>query len=186
MLIEVSSAEVLPVMNIKHLTTKISGFVLPAFFLLGLVAVAGTSAQAQDRGNRGRDRQERRDSNRNWDRNRDGNRDRRDWNRDRSARNRDRGDWNRDRRVYTTPRNYGYYGNGSGYGYGNGYGYGAAAQSQGYQEGFYTGQSDASRGQSYDPQRSHYFRNQRGNGAYENGFLRGYAEGWRSVGGRRW
>ena len=60
-----------------------------------------------------------------------------------------------------------------------------------------TGSRDAERRQSYDPQRSHFYRNGRGdNGglgriddsyqfqqAYRSGFLRGYQEGYRRYGG---
>jgi len=67
---------------------------------------------------------------------------------------------------------------------------------QGYQDGFYTGSNDAQRGQNYDPQRSHFYRNGHGdNGnygnrgaysrAYRDGFLRGYDEGFRRYGGNR-
>ena len=77
-------------------------------------------------------------------------------------------------------------------------GYGNASQialSQGYQDGLYTGSSDAQRGQNYNPQRSHFYRNGHGNSggyygngyqyqqAYRNGFLRGYDEGFRRNGG---
>jgi len=61
----------------------------------------------------------------------------------------------------------------------------------------YTGSRDAERGQSYNPQRSHFYKNGHGdNGgygrygnnyqyqqAYRNGFLRGYNEGYRRNGG---
>jgi hypothetical protein len=83
-------------------------------------------------------------------------------------------------------------------GYGNNGGYGNASQialSQGYQDGLYTGSSDAQRGQNYNPQRSHFYRNGHGNSsgyygngyqyqqAYRNGFLRGYDEGFQRNGG---
>jgi hypothetical protein len=70
------------------------------------------------------------------------------------------------------------------------------AMNDGYQDGIYTGQRDAQRGQNYDPQRSHFYRNGHGdNGRYSNngrygggyqyeqayrdGFLRGYDQGFR-------
>lgn len=64
------------------------------------------------------------------------------------------------------------------------------ATNQGYQDGLYTGSNDVQRRQSYDPQRSHFYRSGRGSGgnygnsyqyeqAYRNGFLRGYDEGYR-------
>lgn len=74
--------------------------------------------------------------------------------------------------------------------------YGNYAANQGYQDGLYTGSNDAQRGQSYNPQRSHFYRNGHSdNGnygnrginsqAYRDGFLRGYAEGYRRSGGNR-
>jgi len=72
------------------------------------------------------------------------------------------------------------------------YQYGADAAEQGYRDGVYTGANDARRGQSYDPQRSHFFG--RGAGGfmvglfasgryqqeYRDAFLRGYAEGFQN------
>jgi hypothetical protein len=74
--------------------------------------------------------------------------------------------------------------------YGN---YNQIAFNQGYQDGIYTGSNDGQRGQNYNPQRSHFYRNGHGdNGgygrggnsyqfqqAYRQGFLRGYDEGFR-------
>ena len=74
--------------------------------------------------------------------------------------------------------------------YGN---YNQIAFDQGYQDGIYTGSNDGQRGQNYNPQRSHFYRNGHGdNGgygrggnsyqfqqAYRQGFLRGYDEGFR-------
>ncbi len=90
-------------------------------------------------------------------------------------------------------RNYGGYGNNGGYGnYNNIY---RLAADRGYQDGLNTGAEDAQRGQSYDPQRSHYYRNATygydssyGNKeaykqAYRDGFRRGYDEGFRQYGG---
>jgi hypothetical protein len=78
---------------------------------------------------------------------------------------------------------YGYYA----YPYGNYsqyvFGDSEAADAQGYQDGLSTGASDARRGQSDDPERSHYFKDAGfGNFAesYREGFLRGYADGFRS------
>jgi hypothetical protein len=55
------------------------------------------------------------------------------------------------------------------------------ATNQGFKDGLKTGSSDARRGQSNDPERSHYFQNA-GFGnfgeAYREGFLRGYAQGF--------
>ncbi|HEV7798769.1 MAG TPA: hypothetical protein VGO73_11465, partial [Pyrinomonadaceae bacterium] len=74
-------------------------------------------------------------------------------------------------------------------GYGNN-GYSQAAVNQGYQDGLYTGSSDAQRGQSYNPQRSHFYKD--GNSGYNNGqymqayrqgFLQGYQQGFQQYGG---
>jgi hypothetical protein len=46
-----------------------------------------------------------------------------------------------------------------------------------------TGSSDAARGQSYNPQRSHYFRNAN-SGSYRSAFLQGYRDGYQRYGGR--
>src|SRR2546421_5778791 len=107
------------------------------------------------------------------------------------GRDRDRDyDRDQDRRYRRNDRN-GRYGNVS-----------QIAASQGYQDGLYTGSNDAQRGQNYDPQRSHFYRNGHGgyggygnNGrygggnqnqqAYRDGLLRGYDEGFRRYGGNR-
>ena len=77
--------------------------------------------------------------------------------------------------------------------YGNVY---QIAANQGYQDGVYTGSNDAQRGQRYNPQRSHFYRNGHGNNggygnngrygnrydqqAYRDGFTRGYQEGFQN------
>lgn len=79
---------------------------------------------------------------------------------------------------------------------GGGYGYGfRIAQERGYQDGVQTGANDANRRQSYDPQRSHFFKNatygyERSYGnkeaykqAYRDAFVRGYDESFRRYGG---
>jgi hypothetical protein len=89
-------------------------------------------------------------------------------------------------RDYRRDDRYGRYGNIS-----------QVAINQGYQDGLSTGSRDSERRQSYDPQRSHFYRNGHGdNGglgridnsyqfqqAYRSGFLRGYQEGYRRYGG---
>jgi hypothetical protein len=79
------------------------------------------------------------------------------------------------------------------YGYRYGYPYGyygqyvfgdsVGADSQGYHDGLKTGEEDAHNGRSYDPERSHYFKDA-GFGnfaeAYREGFDRGYSAGFRS------
>jgi hypothetical protein len=79
---------------------------------------------------------------------------------------------------------------------GGGYGYGyRVAQERGYQDGLQTGSNDSSRRQSYDPQRSHFFKDatygyDRSYGnreaykqTYRDAFVRGYNEGFRRYGG---
>ena len=59
----------------------------------------------------------------------------------------------------------------------------AAAESQGYHDGLKTGQEDAKKGKSDDPERSHFFQDAGfGNFAesYRQGFLNGYNAGFRS------
>lgn len=108
------------------------------------------------------------------------------WPWERNQSRRDRRDRDRDYR-----RNDQYGRNG---GYGN---INQIALNQGFQDGIYTGSRDAQRGQSYNPQRSHFYRNGHGdNGgygrygnsyqyqqAYRNGFLRGYDQGFQRYGG---
>ena len=58
-----------------------------------------------------------------------------------------------------------------------------SALNQGYQDGIRTGEGDAKHRRSYDPERSHYFQ-EAGFGnfgeVYRQGFVRGYADGYRS------
>jgi hypothetical protein len=53
---------------------------------------------------------------------------------------------------------------------------------QGYQYGVNTGASDAQRGQSYSPQRSHYYRSASSQ-AFRQGFVQGYDAGFRQYNG---
>src|SRR5713226_7103901 len=179
-------------MKSNNFRNKIGRIFLALSFIAGIGLESSSAVQAQ------------------WDRDRDYRRNQdRDYRRDRD-RDRDRdGDRNRDyRRNDQYGRNGGYgnggYGNG---GYGNGGyggygGYNQVAMNQGYQDGLYTGSNDAQRGQNYDPQRSHFYRNGHGNNGnygnngrygngngysqtYRQGFLRGYDEGFRRYGGNR-
>lgn len=76
-----------------------------------------------------------------------------------------------------------------------------SAYDRGYNDGLYTGANDGRRGQTYDPERSHFYksgtdgyRSSKGSHnayklAYRDGFLRGYREGYQNwqkyfVGGR--
>jgi hypothetical protein len=91
--------------------------------------------------------------------------------------------------VFIGPRfGYGYYGYPYGY-YGYPYSYSSQyyfgssqdAANQGYQDGLKTGSNDERRGKSYDPQRSHYFKDSGfGNFAqdFRDGFSRGYSVGF--------
>jgi hypothetical protein len=79
---------------------------------------------------------------------------------------------------------YGYYGYPYYGSYGN-YVFGSSqdANNRGYHDGLITGSDDARRGQSYDPERSHYFKDAGfGNFAedYREGFSRGYSDGFRT------
>ena len=79
--------------------------------------------------------------------------------------------------YYGYPYGYGYYGYYSQYVFGDS----QAADGQGYQDGLKTGSNDARRGQSNDPERSHYFKDSGfGNFAqdYRGGFMRGYSQGF--------
>lgn len=176
-------------MKSDYLRKNIGRILLTFSFIAGICLASGTAVQAQRPWERNQDRQDRQDR---------GDRDRRDRDRD-YRRNRD---YDRDRdysrnRDDRYRRNNGGYGNG-GYGNGDYGGYGNSSQvamNQGYQDGLYTGSSDAQRGQNYNPQRSHFYRSGHGNNggyygngyqnpqAYRSGFLRGYDEGFRRNGG---
>jgi len=159
-------------------TQKPSGYLLVLFLLFGIAMISGTTAQAQYPWGWGQDRQQ-------------DNRDRDDRNRRRRDRDRD----DRYRRDDRYGRNNGGYDQYGGYGRNGGYGntY-QVAQQQGYSYGLNTGATDAQRGQSYDPQRSHYYRNANdgynsryGNRgqyqqAFRQGFLQGYREGYQRYG----
>lgn len=91
-------------------------------------------------------------------------------------------------RVFIGPR-FGYYPYWYGYPYSYGYygqyvfGDSVAADSQGYHDGLRTGEDDMRHGRSFDPERSHYFKDAGfGNFAedYREGFERGYSTGFRS------
>ena len=150
-------------MKIIGYRNKIGGAILALSLVFGIGMIASTTAQAQDRNNGQwrRDDRHRRDGDRDWRRNRDDDdryRGRRDDRNDRYGRNRGYG-------------NYGGYNNNS-----------QIELNQGYQAGLSTGSSDARRGQSYSPQRSHYYQDARSQ-QFRNGFVRGYAEGFRQYGG---
>jgi hypothetical protein len=168
----------------KNFGRGIGGALLSLAFVFGIVAVAGNTAQAQYRNNGRYDRRDhdndRSDRNRDWRRRRDDD----DWRRNR--------DWNR-RRVYNSRvyngrvyngrvYNGGVYNNGRYGGYGN-YGYSQQELNRGYQQGLNTGSSDARRGQSYSPERSHFYRDRDYSQAFKEGFVRGYDQGYRQYAG---
>lgn len=169
-------------MKLKDLSNKVGGLILSFFVLFGVGLISSTTAQAQwQRGQSERDRRVNRD-----ERNRrDHDRDNRDWNRERNRRRTN--DAYRNNNVYRSNNGYGTYGGYGNNGYGN---YSQVAVNQGYQAGLNTGASDAQRGQSYNPQRSHYYKNPPNNSSYGNdqafrqGFLQGYREGYQRYGGR--
>jgi hypothetical protein len=169
-----------------NLKAGVGRVVMTLSLLLGIGIISSVTAQAQTRDGRW----QRRDSNRVQTQTPN-----RDWHRD--------GDRERVRRDDRYERNnvYGNYGRGPVYGnngvygrspvYGNYGGYGnqgvynnsnQVAANQGYQAGLSTGASDAQRGQSYDPQRSHYFR-EASSQQFRNGFVQGYDQGYRQYAG---
>ena len=98
------------------------------------------------------------------------------------AQRRDDRDWRRDR-DYDNDRDWRRNGNRDGrydpYGRNSNSNY---ELNRGYQQGLNTGASDAQRGQSYSPQRSHYYRNP-SSAAFRDGFVRGYDQGYRQYAG---
>ena len=147
-------------MNTIGYRNKIGGAILAISLLFGIGMIASTTVHAQDRD--GRWRRDDRYRDRDWRRNRDD---------DRYRRRRDD--------QYDRNDRYGRNGNYGGYG---GYNGAQVELNQGYQAGVNTGSGDARRGQSYNPQRSHYYREARTQ-QFRSGFLRGYAEGYRQYGG---
>ncbi|HVG31038.1 MAG TPA: hypothetical protein VM864_15110 [Pyrinomonadaceae bacterium] len=202
-------------MKLQYLSGGRAGLALALLCAFGFTLAAGDTAQAQYRQDRGR-----RESNRDWrrdrrdrdrgrgnvyDRNRNGVDDRYergsvyDRNRNGVDDRYERGSvYDRDRNGVDDryERNGGYYGNNGGYGNG-GYNVAQIAANEGYRDGLNTGASDGQRGQSYNPQRSHYYRNATDgyNSSYgsrstyqqyyRDGFVRGYQEGYRQYGNGR-
>jgi len=175
-------------MNLQWLKKGVAGTALALVLGIGGTTVLSTTVQAQDRDHRWHDRDDHRDRDRNWNRGNNG-----DWARRQQA-ERER-DWawrqrERNRSVYVAPRvvprvypyGGGYYGGYNG-GYGGSYG-GGYEEQRGFRDGLDRGQEDARDRRSYNPNNSEHFRN--GNGAYRAGFSRGYAQGYRQYGGRRW
>lgn len=181
---------------------RVGAALLSLSLLFGITLFSGVKAQAQNPD--WRDGQARRDRDRDNDNDRDHDRERERRRRERERERERERRADRDNGYYGNGRNGGYYGQG-GYGqygtyggYGRNRGYGnvyQVAADRGYQDGLSTGQQDSYRGQSYDPQRSHYYKNadygynsSYGNKnayrqAYRNGFVQGYRDGYRNNGG---
>ena len=162
----------------KNFGKGISGALLSLAFVFGIFTATSGNAQAQDRNNDGNYQNGHQDGNR-QDRNR-------------RRRNNNQGDW---RRTQSQTRNNGVYGNvygnngqygNNGYGrnrgYGNNGGYNQVELQRGYQQGVNTGASDAQRGQGYNPQRSHYFKNASSQ-VFRQGFVQGYDQGYQQYSG---
>jgi hypothetical protein len=165
----------------KNIGKGIGGALLSLAFVFGIFVAAGSTAQAQYRND---DRYYRRDRNRDDDR-RDRNRD---WRRDGRHDNGRHLGWYKNGKYrndgyrndgYKGGYNNGRYRNG---GYGN-YGYDQQEVNRGYQQGLNTGSSDARRGQSYSPERSHFYRDSGYSQAFREGFVRGYDQGYRQYAG---
>ncbi|MFN2531389.1 MAG: hypothetical protein ABR555_08840 [Pyrinomonadaceae bacterium] len=155
-------------MKSSYSSKKLGGYVLAFFVLFGVAALASTSVQAQYPYGYPQNRRDRDDRRRDRDRDRD----------------------DRYRRDDRYGRNGGYdpYGR-------NGYDVYQFARQQGYSDGLNTGAADGQRGQSFNPQRSHYwkdgtdgYRGSYGNrGQYKqifrDAFVQGYSEGYQRYGG---
>ena len=152
-------------MKLNYSSKKLGGYILALFLILGFTTIASTRVQAQYPW--GYERRDRDDQYRR-DRDRD----------DQYRRDRDRDDRYRDDRYRRNDR----------------YNYETARQ-QGYSYGLNVGASDAQNRRSYDPQRSHYWRNatEGYNSSYGNrgqykqifrdAFEQGYRQGYQQYGG---
>lgn len=154
---------------------RFGGVLLGVALIFGAIGATSLTAQAQYQRN-GK-----------WERNRDGRRydDDRRWRRHRRTERLHGRGYNNGRYGYPGNNN-GRYGNGryrnnDNYRYGN-YGNNNYELNRGYQQGISTGSSDARRGQSYNPQRSRYYRNASSQ-AFLQGFVRGYDQGYRQYAG---
>jgi hypothetical protein len=162
--------------NMRKFGRMMGGSLLTLAFIFGISVASSATATAQYRNDgqyrrHDRDRDNDGDRHRDWRRHRNRDRDR-DRDRIRERRSARYGDYNRN-------RSYGGYGNYGGYNNGSQY-----ELNRGYQEGINTGSSDARRGQSYNPQRSHWWRDARTQ-AFREGFVRGYDQGFRQYAGYR-
>jgi hypothetical protein len=185
--------------QMKNLSTKIGGAILTLAFIFGISAAAGMTAQAQDRRDRDYRQERSRDRDDRWSNNQTQNRD---WRNERirreqalrreeairrqqaiqQARVYNNGGYNNGGYNNGNYGTYGTYGNNGAYGNYGGYGNNQAVFNQGFQNGLNTGASDAQRGQSYSPQRSHFWRDA-STQAFRSGFEQGYAQGFQQYGG---
>jgi hypothetical protein len=165
----------------NNLWKRLGGSLLTLAFVFGVYAASSDSIQAQYRS--GQYQRRNNDQNGEWrNRRRADNQTAQEW---RWRRSRDLNRSDRYRRydnndAYRSNRGYGNYG-----GYGNNGGYNNSSQyevNRGYQQGLNTGASDAQRGQSYSPQRSHFYRNPSSQ-AFRQGFVQGYNQGYRQYAG---
>ena len=190
----------------KNFGKGISGALLSLAFVFGIFTATSGTAQAQDRGQhrnddnyyqRGQQDGDRQDRNQNARRrNRDDRYDNNqgdwrrsgDYNRNNDRYGNNQGDWrrnrdyNRNNGVYGDNGRYGNNGYGRNRGYGNNGGYNQVELQRGYQQGLNTGASDAQRGQNYNPQRSHYFKNASSQ-VFRQGFVQGYDQGYQQYSG---
>ena len=144
----------------KHVK-GIGSALLSLAFVFAVFAVAGSTAQAQYRDGRYQNRDDyyraQREREREWRRRQEAN-----------------------RRYENRTYNNGRYGN---YGNSGNYGYNQQELNRGYQQGLNTGSNDARRGQSYSPERSHFYRDGCYSQAFRQGFVRGYDQGYRQYAG---
>lgn len=138
----------------KKLGKGVSGALLSLAIVFGIFIATSSTAEAQGRNQRRNDRS-----------------------------SNDQDDW---RRNQGQNRNNGVYGNNGRYGrnrgYGNNGGYNQIELDRGYQQGLNTGASDGQRGQTYNPQRSRYFKNASSQ-IFRQGFVQGYDQGFRQYSG---
>jgi hypothetical protein len=180
-------------MKSDYLRNKLGRILLAGSLLAGIGLASGTAVQAQRPWERNQNRNDRSERNRDYRRNRDYNRND-DYRRTDNVYRRNDNVYRRNDNVYRRNDQYNRNGGYGGYGgYGGSTNIQQVAINQGLQDGLYTGSRDAQRGQSYNPQRSHFYKNGHGdNGgygsvvnsyqyeqAYRNGFVRGYDQGFR-------
>jgi hypothetical protein len=163
-------------MIMKNFAKGISGALLSLAFIFGMSIASSNSAQGQNRRDNGNNQRVQRDVDRDGDIDRNDqilqtrrrrHRDDRYSNNRHSDRNRNNGRGNNDQ--------YGNRGRGNG-GYGNG-GYDQNELNRGYQQGLNTGASDGQRGQQFNPQRSHFYKDASSQ-AFRQGFVQGYNQGF--------